>query len=156
MVPFLALLATSACSTRPEPQSQPEPELRNVGIAPPESPLQQGDCDEARRRLAARPDMTVDRLPEPVAMRPAPFQRVPPRAWNRDGSAVVKVEVMIDTLGRADMTTFTPVQVSNPWFTANIKSLLPRWRFEPAMLAGCKVHRVYRFTAVVPPRSKRR
>lgn len=133
-----------------------EPQVRNAGVAPVEAPLAYGDCAEARRRLAERPDMTVDKVPAPLAMRPAPFQRVPSKAWNRDGSAVVKVEVMIDTLGRPEMSTFRAIQVSNPWFTTHIKSLLPRWRFAPATLAGCKVRRVYRFSATVPPRTKRR
>ena len=100
--------------------------------------------------------MTVDRVPAPVAMRPAPFQRAPARVYNRDGSAVIKAEVMIDTLGRAEMATFKPTEVSNPWFTTNLKSVMPRWRFTPATLAGCKVRRVYRFSATVPPRTTRR
>ncbi len=133
-----------------------EPEGRNVGIAAAEAPLAYGACDEARRRLAERPEMTVDRVPEPLAMRPAPFQKVPASAWNKDGSATIKVEVVIDTLGRAEMSTFKAVQVSNPWFTTNLRSVLPLWRFTPASLAGCKVRRVYRFSATVPPRAKRR
>lgn len=150
----LTLAILSACSRAPRPET--EPEVRNVRVASADKALAYGDCDEARRRLAAQPDMTVDRVPEPLAMRPAPFQKVPASAWNRDGSATIKVEVVVDTLGRADMSTFRPVQVSNPWFTANIKSVIPRWRFTPASLAGCKVRRVYRFSATVPPRAKRR
>ena len=149
----ISLLAGAACARPPAAETAPE---RNASIAPSELPLRQGDCAEARRRLVERPDLTVDRVPEPLAMRPAPFQKAPPGAFNKDGSAVIKVEVMIDTLGRAEMKTFRPVQVSNPWFTANLRSILPRWRFAPATLAGCKVRRVYRFTATVPPRGKKR
>lgn len=150
----LVLLAAGACSRAPAPAT--EPEVRNVAIAPAEAPLKRGDCAEARRRVAASPDMVVDQVPEPVAMKPAPFQRPPARVWNKDGSAVIKAEVMIDTLGRAEMATFKAVQVSNPWFTANLKSVMPRWKFTPASVAGCTVRRVYRFSATVPPRTKRR
>ena len=149
----LSLVVLSACARQPATQTAPE---RNASIAPSDLPIRQGDCAEARRRLAERPDITVDRVPEPLAMRPAPFQKAPASAFNKDGSAVIKAEVMVDTLGRAEMKTFKPVQVSNPWFTANLRSILPRWRFAPATLAGCKVRRVYRFTATVPPRGKRR
>lgn len=150
----LTLAVASACSQAPRPET--EPEVRNASVAAADKALVHGDCDEARRRLAEQPDMPVDRVPEPLAMRPAPFQKVPASAWNKDGSAVIKVEVMVDTLGRAEMSTFRPVQVSNPWFTANLRSVLPRWRFTPASLAGCKVRRAYRFSATVPPRAKRR
>ncbi len=147
-------LLVGGCS-RPAPEPV-QPDGRTVAVAPAEGPLQEGDCDDARRRLLRDPDLTVDRVPEPVAMRPAPFQRAPARAYNRDGSAVIKAEVMIDTLGRAEMATFKPTEVSNPWFTTNLRSVLPRWRFTPATLAGCKVRRVYRFSATVPPRGQRR
>jgi hypothetical protein len=145
----------TACS-RPAAAPPVTSPVVNVAVAPAEAPLQEGDCEEARHRLLRDPDLTVDQVPQPVAMRPAPFQRAPARVYNRDGSAVIKAEVMIDTLGRAEMATFKPTEVSNPWFTANLKSVLPRWRFTPATLAGCKVRRVYRFSATVPPRAKRR
>lgn len=148
----LALLGAAACS---HGGSGAEPATRNVRIAPAEAPLAYGDCAEAGRRLAANPEMPVDRVPAPLAMKPAPFQKVPPGAWNKDGSALIKVEVMIDTTGRADMSTFRPVEVSHPWFTQNLRGILPRWRFSPATLSGCKVRRVYRFTASVPSRAER-
>lgn len=148
-------IAVAACS-RPAASPAATSPVTNVAVAPAEAPLQQGDCAEARRRLLSDPDLTVDQVPQPVAMRPAPFQRAPARVYNRDGSAVIKAEVMVDTLGRAEMATFKPTEVSNPWFTANLKSVMPRWRFTPATLAGCKVRRVYRFSATVPPRAKRR
>ena len=67
--------------------------------------------------------------------------------------AVVKVDVLVDTLGRADMKTFKIVEVSNPWFADNLKSVLPGWRFSPALLAGCKVRRVFKFSATAKPRA---
>lgn len=147
------LLTSAACSRASDPSLVPE--AKSVRIAPAEAPLAYGDCVEARRRLAADPAMAVDRVPEPLAMKPAPFQKVPPRAWNKDGSAVIKAEVMVDTTGRADMSTFKPVEVSNAWFGQNLRTVIPQWRFSPATVAGCKVRRVYRFSATVPSRAER-
>jgi hypothetical protein len=113
-----------------------------------------GDCVEARKRAAAKPDLDVDRLPAPIAQKPAPFARMPASVRNeiaRKG-AVVKLDVMVDTLGRADMKTFTVVQSTHPWLTSSMKSTLPRWKFTPAELAGCKVPRVYKFSATSKPR----
>lgn len=147
-----ALFAAAACSRSPNSGVAPESSVRVAGA---KAPITYGDCAEAERRLAADPDMTVDKVPAPLAMKPAPFQKVPPGAWNRDGSAVIKVEVMVDTTGRADMRTFKPVEVSHAWFTQNLKTVMPGWRFSPATVAGCKVRRVYRLNASVPARADR-
>jgi len=66
--------------------------------------------------------------------------------------AVVKVDVIIDTLGRADMKTFKVVEATNAWLVDDLKTVLPAWRFSPARLAGCKVRRVYKFSMTAPPR----
>ncbi|HJQ19820.1 MAG TPA: hypothetical protein VJ867_05675, partial [Gemmatimonadaceae bacterium] len=89
-----------------------------------------GDCAEARKRAADKPDLDVDRLPAPVAQRPAPFTRMPAavRSEVAKKGAVVKLDVLIDTLGRANMKTFKVVESSHPWFAANMRSTLPRWR----------------------------
>jgi hypothetical protein len=120
-----------------------------------EKPVARGDCPEARRRAAERPDLDVDRLPAPVAMKPpalAPDQ-VPPGVLGPRG-AVIKADVIIDTLGRADMRTFKIVRSSHPWLSAHVKSVLPKWKYTAAELAGCKVARVYRFSATAPPTKK--
>lgn len=112
-----------------------------------------GDCVEARRRAAAKPDLEVDSVPSPV-MRPAAFQRMPAAVKSqvdRKG-AVVKVDVMVDTLGRADMKTFKVVETSHPWLAENVKTVLPKWKFTPAKLVGCKVRRVYKFSTTRKPR----
>jgi hypothetical protein len=144
----LASLALAACahsSATPEPV--PDKGARIAG------PLTYGDCLEARRRSALEPDLEVDRIPAPVAMKPAPFQRMPDAALRRDGSAEIKIDVVVDTLGRADLKTFKVVKVSNRWFTDNVRGVIGKWSFTPALLAGCKVPRVYHFMSSVPPRS---
>lgn len=117
--------------------------------------VQAGDCVEARRRAAAKPDLAVDRLPAPVTQNPRPFQRMPASVKRQVDAkgASVKVDVVIDTLGRPMMNTLKVVE-SKPdkWMGNNIRSIIPRWKFTPAELAGCKVPRVYKFSATAPKR----
>jgi outer membrane biosynthesis protein TonB len=148
----VAALCLVACS-RQDPDLTPEPVV-NARVAP-ASELKFGDCLEARRRAAARPDLDVDRLPSPKAMKPPALQKVPTSALRRDGSAEVKIDVLVDTLGRADMKSFKVVTASHPWLADNVKDVIGKWRFTPAQLAGCKVARVYRFMASAPPKSAR-
>jgi hypothetical protein len=153
----LALAALGACAGKPSPE--PEPEIRvepvkNVGIAPADQPVAPGDCAEALRRALAKPDLEVDRIPSPLVAKPAALQRPPRSALNRDGSAEIKVDVLIDTMGKADMRTFTVVKSSNKWLTNNVRGVLPKWTFAPAQLAGCKVPRIYHFMASAPARKK--
>ena len=124
-------------------------EMVNAKPLSPASAIAPGDCVEARRRAAEKPDLDVDVLPTPTKQIPRPFQRMPATvaAQVARSGAVVQVNVLIDTLGRADTTTFQVVQVSNPWFASNLKRVLPRWTFAPAQLAGCKVARLYKFSA---------
>ena len=113
-----------------------------------------GDCAEARKRAAGKPDLDVDRLPVPVSQKPAPFAKMPPAVRTEIGrnGATVKIDVVVDTLGRADMKTFTVLESTNPWLVINMRSIMPRWRFTPAQLAGCKVRRIYKFSATASPR----
>jgi len=113
-----------------------------------------GDCVEARKRAARQPDLDVDRLPAPIVQKPAPFSRMPAavRSEIAKAGAVVKLDVLVDTLGRADMKTFRILESSHPWLAANMKGTLPRWTFAPAQLAGCKVPRVYKFSATAKAR----
>jgi hypothetical protein len=142
-LPFLAALA-AACAASPNA----EPDYRPVRVAGMTKPLTHGDCPEARRLAAERPDLEVDRIPAPVAMNPPALapDKIPPGVVGPKG-AVIKADVIIDTLGRADMRTFKIVRSSHPWLSAHIKSVLPKWRYTPAELAGCKVARVYHFSA---------
>lgn len=143
----LAALALAGCahSSGQDPLSE-----KGARIA---GPLAYGDCLEARRRAALQPDLQVDRIPAPVAMKPAPFQGMPDAALRKNGSADIKIDVVVDTLGRADMWTFKVVNVSNKWFTNNVRGVIGKWSFTPALLAGCKVPRIYHFMSSVPPRS---
>lgn len=114
-----------------------------------------GDCVEARKRAAAKPDLEVDRLPTVRTQKPAVFQKMPAAVKSQvdKRGAVVKVDVVIDTLGRPVMKTFKVLESTpHPWLAQNVRSVLPKWRFAPAELAGCKVPRVYKFSATAPKR----
>jgi hypothetical protein len=151
-LPFLVAL-TPACAS----SSSADPEYRPVRVAGMVRPVAHGDCPEARRRAAEDPGLDVDRNPAPVAMRPAVLEKgkIPPAVIGPKG-AVIKADVIIDTLGRADMRTFKIVESSHPWLSAHIKNAIPKWRYTPAELAGCKVARVYHFSATAAPPKKPR
>ena len=110
------------------------------------SKIQPGDCVEARRRAAAKTDLEVDRLPE-LLSGPKPFTPTPTSvsADIQKRGMWFKADVVIDTLGKARVGTLRVHETSNEWFPRNLKALLPRMKFSPAMLAGCKVERVYKF-----------
>jgi hypothetical protein len=148
ILPFV-LLAAAACAS----SANGEPDSRPVRVAGMARPLSHGDCPEARRLAAAKPDLDVDRIPAPVAMRPPVLRKVPPGVIGTSG-AVIKADVIIDTLGRADMKTFTIVKSSHPWLSAHVKGAIAKWTFTPAELAGCKVARVYHFSATAPGAKK--
>ena len=113
-----------------------------------------GDCAEALRRAVAKPDLDVDSVPRPVSQRPSAFANMPDsvkRHLDVKGSSI-KVDVIVDTLGRPDMKTFKVVTSTHPWLAQNIRAAMPTWRFRAARLAGCKVPRVYHFSATSRPR----
>jgi hypothetical protein len=118
------------------------------------APVAWGDCAEANRRAAEEPDLDVDSVPRVVIQRPAPFARMPDSVWSqiRKKGSSVKVNVLVDTLGRPVMKTFTVVESTHPWLAHNLKASMPTWRFRAARLAGCKVARIFRFSATSRPR----
>ena|SRR5690348_14025020 len=143
----LIALLVGCAHTSPSPSPEAEVGARIAG------PLQQGDCAEARRRAALQPDLEVERIPAVVSMKPAPFRDTPESALRQDGSAEIKIDVIIDTLGHPDMSSFKIVKVSNKWFTENLRRVMPKWTFTPALLAGCKVPRIYHFMSSKAPRN---
>ena len=145
----VAAASLAACSSGPRAETTTDARVMTG------SGVSAGDCVEARRRAAAKPDLEVDRLPALTAQNPRPFQRMPSgvKALVDKQGASVKADVVIDTLGRPVMSTFK-VEESKPhaWLGQNVKSIVPRWKFSPAELAGCKVPRVYKFSATAPKR----
>jgi len=144
----------AACSSSPPPEAEIKPQVLADAAPPGSMPVPAGDCAEALRRAAEKPDLVVDQLPVLVTAKPKPLQNPPRSALRKDGSAEVKIDILIDTLGKADLKTFKVVATSSPWLATNVKSVIGKWTFEPAQLAGCKVPRIYHFYAAAPPRTK--
>ena len=135
----------AACSSNPDPDLVPDQPVR---IAAPQKPIKQGDCPEALRRALADVDLTVDRLPSPRALVPSPLpvKSMPPEVRTAKYNSV-KITVVVDTLGHADMRTFAVVRTTHPWLASSVKSAVAKWKFQPAELAGCKVPRQFEWGA---------
>lgn len=147
---FLIVACAAAACAGPALESE-----AMVAAHPMVSAVRAGDCVEARRRAAAAPDLEVDSVPRLLKQNPRPFVRMPApiRSQVDKKGAVVKADVVIDTLGRPDMKTFKVLEASNPWLAENIRTSMPKWTFSPARLAGCKVPRIYKFSATAKPRA---
>jgi len=142
----LTILAlTAACAGNHDPETEPEMVAETpVRIAPPLGAVQPGDCPEAVRRAVAKPDIAVDRLATPKAnMGTALTDKAMPAAVKRAKYNDVRVTVLIDTLGKPAMNTFTVVKTTHPWLATKFKSSIAKWTFDPAQLAGCKVPRLW-------------
>ena len=113
-----------------------------------------GDCKEANRRAAGAPDLDVDSVPRLVTQRPRAFAGMPDsvRSVIHAQGSSVKANVVVDTMGRPVMKTFTVVESTHPWLAQSLRSTMPKWRFRAARLAGCKVPRVFMFSATSKPR----
>src|ERR1051326_8646056 len=100
--PFLLVGAgvLAACSSAP-PETDITPKVVADSAPPGDLPVASGNCAEALRRAAAKPDLVVDQLPVLVSAKPAPLQHPPASALRKDGSAEVKIDVVVDTLGKA-------------------------------------------------------
>jgi hypothetical protein len=120
-------------------------------LAPPKD-----SCELAREDARLDPRLDVERVPTPVKMDPAPIKRpVPPMVLRRSRGDTIKAEVLVDTLGRPDMTTFAMLKSPEPWYTTNLKAAIAQWTFEPALRSGCKVPRYYLFTVALGRRPRR-
>jgi hypothetical protein len=138
-----ALLAAACAATAPAPAPAPEP----VSV-----PLANSDlCYLVQAEVAQHPDLNVDRAPDVVKYDPKPL--MPPRGGyprnviRRDGTTKVKVSVVVDTVGKAEMSTFKVIETTHQWLSDNLKSLIPKWTFTPAMKNGCRVAGLWVFTA---------
>ena len=137
-----AVVVVAGCGGR----ATPELDVKNARVAAPE-PV--ATCDEWVRRALADPELTVERVPAAVAMKPAPLpRRLPKGVVGKDGRAEVRIRVLVDTLGVADMRTFTVVKSTHPTLTRSVRTAVAKWQFTPAEVAGCKVPRNFNWAAV--------
>lgn len=138
-------LSAAACSGNPDPSMVPDQPAR---IASSDAPIRRGDCAEALRRVQQKPNAYVDRLPSPTRLVPSPLPvKTMPAEVRSARYNAVKITVLVDTLGHADMKTFNVVTSTHPWLAQSVKSAVARWRFVPAELAGCKVPRQFEWSA---------
>lgn len=145
LVLALAAVSLAACAGNSDPALVPDQPVR---IASGDAPIRRGDCIEARRRVSEKSNAYVDRLPSPKRMVPSPLPaKTMPAAVRSAKYNAVKITVLVDTLGRADMKTFTVVQSTHPWLAQSVRSAVAKWQFTPAELAGCRVARTFEWSA---------
>lgn len=103
-------------------------------------------CASIRADVAAAPSAGVDQPAAPTAMKPAPVRVPVPRSVLRvDQTPELEVNVVVDTLGKPDMKTFTVVKSTHRWYADGARTAITKWTFTPAMHRGCKVVRPYTF-----------
>ena len=139
---LLSIFVAACAGHTPDPDAQPEV---NARIGTPEAPIARGDCVEARRRAAANPALDVEKVAAPIAMIPPPIdvKKMPKSVPDKNGYYEVKFQVLVDTLGKPDMRTFSVIETTNPWLGTSVKAAVAKWKFSPAEVAGCKVPRNY-------------
>jgi periplasmic protein TonB len=79
----------------------------------------------------------VDRAPRMLGRAEPPVFPSALRASGRSGRVVV--QFVIDTLGRAEMAEFRPIESTDPLFVESVRAALPRYRFSPGEAGGRKV-----------------
>jgi len=71
-----------------------------------------------------------------------PFPKYPSMLERSRVEGTVLAQFVVDTLGRADMSTFKILDSSNDLFSASLRSALAQWRFYPAEAGGHKVKQI--------------
>lgn len=146
LLPMTATVLVLACrAAAPPPEVVAEPEVTPVRVAPPDTVV---SCAEWVRRAVANPDIDVTRVAEPKAYEPPPIpRRVPNSVYDKSGKAEISITVLVDTLGKADMASFTVVKTTSPRLTTSVRAAVAKWVFTPAEVMGCKVPRRYKWSA---------
>jgi hypothetical protein len=144
LIHLIVLAAVVAgCGGHPSPNPSATP----ARLAPPDSVV---TCEEWVRRAIADPEIGVERVPEPLAYDPAPIpKRLPHGVLDKDGRGEVRIRVLVDTTGLADMKTFTVVKSTHPTLTRSVRTAVSKWKFTAAEVGGCKVPRNYNWAVVL-------
>lgn len=79
-------------------------------------------------------EFQVERPASPVAGNPAP--RYPDLLRAAQVEGIVLAQFVVDTMGRADMSTFKVLKSEQDLFTNAVKASLPNMRFSPALVGG--------------------
>jgi periplasmic protein TonB len=92
-----------------------------------------GGADSGEPMLASQVDKpAVPRDGNPIPKYPSLLE-----SSRTEGN--VLVQFVVDTLGRAEMNSFTVLESTNDLFAESLRSTLPGWRFYPAEAGGRKV-----------------
>jgi outer membrane biosynthesis protein TonB len=119
------------------------------------TPPAAASCAEWVQRAQSTPNLDVEKVPEPIAFDPPPIPKtIPAGATGKTGRAEVRIRVLVDTLGRADMTTFTVLKSTSRYLSQHVRVAVAKWKFRPAEVGGCKVPRNYNWAAVQSPPRK--
>jgi protein TonB len=94
--------------------------------------------------------LRVEKQTQPVQGNPKPVYPSMLESARVDGE--VLAQFVVDTAGRADMSTFKVLEATNELFVDAVKRVLPTWHFYPAETGGHKVKQLVqmRFTFTVP------
>lgn len=84
--------------------------------------------------------LSVARPPRPRRGNPQPEHP----AHGQPGQRVVAV-FMVDSLGTVDSTSIQLLQATDDGYGRAVLAVLPRWRFTPSMVRGCRVAREVRW-----------
>jgi periplasmic protein TonB len=152
-----AVVAATAKATVPTVHERPEPPLTLTRVDPPPAKPARSPTDprvfaSGRRgssggvpggtnHAPAGGDVFFDwQVEKPALMRPgtrAPVYPAPLRGAGIEGT--VLAQVVVDTLGRADMTTLQVLQSEHAFFTSAVKHAIEQMRFLPAEIGERRV-----------------
>jgi TonB family protein len=82
-------------------------------------------------------EFQVEQEVSPAPNNPSPRYPDSLRAANVEGEVVA--QFVVDTMGRADMTSFKVLKETHPMFTSAVRSALPQMKFNAAEVGGRKV-----------------
>ncbi|MBI1809394.1 MAG: hypothetical protein HYR75_05795 [Gemmatimonadetes bacterium] len=143
-------LAVACAPSPPNPPPAPVAAPDTTAVVPAGSDL----CYLTVAEAVKNPRLDVEQVPAPVKMAPPVFKPPYPRGVFGKGNAMeLEFEVLVDTLGKADLSTFTVLKASNPWFVTQAKKAVAKWAFTPAVKTGCKVPRFYKLGISLGPKT---
>lgn len=146
----LSLAATAAfalaCAVdKPESPDSPKrahvPANQTTGVA---------GVQSADRATTTFFEFQVDK---PVVARETSHLRYPASMRGSGISGELWAQYVVDETGRVDMQTFKTLKSPGPAFTAAVKTALPTWRFDPAVVHGQEVKQLVQqaFIFRLPP-----
>lgn len=107
------------------------------------------DTQAAARQAEVKPPLFAFQVEKParsVPTNPPPVYPRELRVQNIQGQVMARF--VVDTMGLAEMETFTVIRSDDPLFTDAVKKALRDYRFDPAELGGRKVRQLVRMPFV--------